>query len=70
MTVYVDPLFDSAGTRWCHMVADTLEELHAFAGRIGVGRRWFHKGHYDLSPGERLSAIAAGALESTTRMLS
>ena len=25
----------------CHMVADTLEELHIMADAIGVKRKWF-----------------------------
>lgn len=61
------------GTVWCHMVSDTSEEeLHAFAQRIGMRREWFqheetHSGvthaHYDLTPGRRARAIAAGAVE-------
>ena len=36
-----------------HMIADTLEELHAFANSVGLSRSYFHgtrKGHphYDL----------------------
>lgn len=70
MTVYVDELH-----RWptrircfregsCHMTADTLEELHAMAERIGLRRAWFQDGrvpHYDLTPRRREAALAAGA---------
>jgi hypothetical protein len=53
--------------RWCHMIADTLEELHAMAARIGMKREWFQdKGrtpHYDLTPGRRAAAVKAGAIE-------
>ncbi len=43
MAVYVDSLRDW-GWRLgpsCHMIADTNEELHAMAERIGLLRRWF-----------------------------
>ena len=54
--------------QWCHLTADTPEELHAFAARIGLKRQWAQvsrKGilHYDLTPGRRRQAIAAGAIE-------
>ena len=61
------------GTVWCHMVSDTSEEeLHAFAQQIGMRREWFQRdrrrdgvthAHYDLTPGRRARAIAAGAVE-------
>ncbi|MGX1774789.1 DUF4031 domain-containing protein [Nocardia brasiliensis] len=50
MSVYVDGLTDYGdiarkrrlpGTRWCHLTADSREELHAFAARIGMRRSWF-----------------------------
>lgn len=51
----------------CHMVADTLEELHAAAARIGLRQEWFqpHKRlpHYDLTIGRRAEAIRQGAIE-------
>jgi len=34
-----------------HLTADTLDELHAEAARIGLQRRWFQSGrhpHYDV----------------------
>lgn len=53
--------------RWCHMWADTPEELHALAARIGLRRSWFQEHsrlpHYDLTPGRRRAALAAGAIE-------
>ncbi len=31
-------------TTWCHMATDgELAELHAFAGRLGLRRRWFQR---------------------------
>ncbi len=37
VAVYVDdPIWRWAGRRWCHMLADSEEELHRFAASIGV----------------------------------
>ena len=47
-----------------HLVADTLDELHAFALKIGLKRDWFqYRGypHYDLMGGMTRKAIDAGA---------
>jgi hypothetical protein len=72
MTVYVDPLFPTAPRkRWpfgeaCHMMADTLDELHSFAARVGLKREWFQAKslpHYDLTRGKRRAAVILGAVE-------
>lgn len=50
MTVYVDEWFNygvrvsDLGPEWCHLTADTLEELHTFAASIGLSRKVFHDG--------------------------
>jgi hypothetical protein len=48
-----------------HLTADTLEELHAFAKRLGLKREWFQEHwsapHYDLTPGKRARALELGA---------
>jgi len=77
--VYVDPLhghitanaprcFVEAG-RACHLYADTEQELHAFAVRIGLRRAWFQHSrmvnHYDLTPYMRQRAVRMGAVEHT-----
>lgn len=53
---------------WCHLWADTSEELHAIARRIGLKRAWFqdkpHFAHYDLTPGRRTLALRLGAVEA------
>lgn len=51
------------GHMWCHLFADEAdcEELHAFAARIGMQRRWFQGDHYDLTPGLRAKAVMLGA---------
>lgn len=75
MSVYVDPLVDFGWVlrghrvKNCHMFADTLDELHALASTIGMKRSWFQPSppasidHYDLTPGRRAAAVAAGAIE-------
>lgn len=71
MTVYVDEFRVWAPTRIrcfrngsCHMTADTLEELHAMAKRLGLKRAWFQQGstpHYDLTEPKRARALELGA---------
>lgn len=44
-----------SGKQSCHLMADTSDELHAFAARLGLRREWCqHQGrvleHYDLMP--------------------
>jgi len=73
VSVYVDDMRASFGRMvMCHMLADTTDELHAMADRIGVARKWAqHAGtyreHYDISLSKRAEAVAAGAIEITWR---
>ena len=84
MTVMVDqlvawPVAAKAGARHvfgngrqsCHLTADSLDELHAFALRIGLKRAWFQDHpsapHYDLTPSRRAKALAAGAVFVSSR---
>lgn len=52
-----------------HLAADTNDELHAMAKRLGLPRRWLQSAgtereHYDLTtPNARQRAVAAGAVE-------
>jgi len=57
------PAWPAHGRLWSHLVSDTsVEELHAFASRVGIPRRGFEGDHYDV-PEERYAAVvAAGAL--------
>lgn len=49
MTVYVDNMRAPYGRMlMCHMIADTVDELHRMADRIGVARRWYQGDHYDI----------------------
>lgn len=67
MTVYVDSLCDWNWYlgRSCHLIADTVEELHEFAARLGMKRTWFQRGsfpHYDLTERRRTKALELGAV--------
>ena len=69
--VYVDMLINYGWKLWpnCHLLADTEEELHAFAAKIGMKRAWFQDGethsmpHYDLVANRRKMAVKLGAIE-------
>lgn len=82
MIVYVDNFRARATVgrirgRWSHLTADTPEELHQFAEKIGHKRAWFQAKckhgacptingicahfHYDVVDSRRTAAIAAGA---------
>ncbi|MFS2113403.1 DUF4031 domain-containing protein [Herbaspirillum frisingense] len=66
MTVYVDDeQIAWRGKLWCHMVADTPDELHAFATRLGLKRSWFQSAsvypHYDVTLSIREKALSMGA---------
>lgn len=75
MSIYVDRL-ENWGWRLrghtvasCHLFCDAvdLEELHAFALRIGMRRQWFQPHriapHYDLTESRRIMAVSLGAIE-------
>ena len=83
MTVYVDNFRAPATVgrirgRWSHLTADTVEELHAFADRLGHRREWFQARckhakcpttdgvcvhfHYDVVDSNRTKAISLGAV--------
>ena len=58
------------GRRWCHLVSDEgLDELHAFAVRLGFPRRAFQGDHYDLHEDLRSAAVALGAIPVESRVL-
>jgi hypothetical protein len=65
MAVYVNKLRPRfGGLSLCHLLADSLDELHAMAARIGLEPSLFNLEiipHYDLSRAKRQRAIAAGA---------
>jgi hypothetical protein len=63
VTILVDEaVWPWRGRRWAHLVSDaSYEELHAFAGRLGIPRRAFQGDHYDLPSELRDEAVALGA---------
>lgn len=73
--IYVDaPTWKKHGGRklYSHMVADTYEELHAFAAQIGVKPHFFHRAknkHYDITTEQQQAAVLAGALLVDTRTI-
>ncbi len=64
MTVLVDPpMWPAHGRLWSHVVSDTsLEELHAFARRVGIPERSFEGDHYDVPEERHAELVAAGAV--------
>ena len=69
MTVYVDDaIWHWHGLKWCHLLADDLDELHRFAAVLGIKRASFQSApkartpHYDLTAYERVLAMAMGAV--------
>lgn len=85
MAVYVDETLDWTEvakanrlqhTHWCHLTADTEEELHTFAAKLGLRRSWYQrKGpndvrwHYDVTPPKRAQAVKLGANEVDFRFM-
>ncbi len=68
MAVYVDDaIWDWRERKWCHMLADDIDELHRFAALLGLHRTSYQgppktsAPHYDLTSYERRRAIALGA---------
>ena len=76
MSIYVDTMRPCLkNMTWshnesCHLVADSIEELHEFAGQLGLKRSWFQNHprllHYDLTQNKRRLAVKKGAIEITT----
>jgi hypothetical protein len=81
MTVYLDDWRQPArlgpvDDRWSHLVADSDDELHAFAARLGMKREQFqhkvvrpHQAHYDLPERTRQKALDLGAVPVTWRQV-
>lgn len=75
MGVYVDSEKIKWRSRvWCHLVADDLDELHAFASLLGLKRAWFQNKrscpHYDITMPKKQKALTLGACELDRREMS
>lgn len=76
MAVYVDEaVWQWRGMLWCHMTADTLDELHDMAGRLGLKRGWYQGppktryAHYDTISSKRLKALKLGVVPVDDRVI-
>lgn len=81
MTVYVDNAYIPAKvrsgslvheSRWCHMTADSTEELITFAVGLGLQPKYIqHRGtwkeHFDVTESKRRLAVTKGAVEVSYR---
>lgn len=70
--MYVDNAFvERRGRHWCHLLADSVEELHEFAAYIGLSKQAFHRAaripHYDITAPQRQLVLAKGARPVTVR---
>lgn len=73
MTVYIDDAFAGDWGKWTgggHLQADDVDELHAFAARLGLKRSWFQSrpgrpemDHYDCTKSKRALALKLGAVD-------
>lgn len=79
MTVYIDDMYlypmgeFKRGHRlykMSHMIADSEKELHAFATKLGLHKKWYQGDHYDVTKGLRGVAINLGAVEITLQQCS
>lgn len=69
MSLYVDEaIWNWQGRKWCHLLADDIDELHRFARELGLHRSSYQgppktgKPHYDLTAVERERALRYGAI--------
>lgn len=73
MAVYIDDAYIHAKvgrivTKWCHLTADSTEELVSFARKIGMKPQWIQhagtwKEHFDVTETRRFKAVEHGAVE-------
>jgi CRISPR/Cas system CMR subunit Cmr4 (Cas7 group RAMP superfamily) len=78
VSVYVDDARNPYRIRgrtafMCHMLADTEAELHAFAEKLGMWRKWYQSDastpHYDLTMRTRAVAVRLGAVECSRHQI-
>lgn len=59
-------------SKWCHMTADSTEELVAFALKLGLQAKYIQfkgtwKEHFDVTEQKRRKAVLLGAVEVSFR---
>lgn len=74
MAVFVDnSRLPWRGQSWCHLVADSVQELHTFADQLGLKRAWFQEKtmypHYDVTVNVRVRALQLGAQPGDKRTI-
>lgn len=68
-------LIDFPKNGWCHLVADSIPNLHSFAQSIGLNKCWFqnkrkkNQPHYDVKGAMIDKAIKAGATQVDSRTI-
>jgi len=69
VAVYVDnAIWHWKGRKWCHLMADDIDELHRFARQLGVHHLSYQgppkttAPHYDITGFERDRAVRLGAI--------
>lgn len=73
MSVYVDNInLPFRGGIYCHMVADSTDELDEMADKIGLKRSWIQNPgtifeHYDVSLFKKQLALDEGAIEISVK---
>lgn len=81
MSVYIDDAYIVATvgpperqftSRWCHLVADSTDELIGFVTGLGIEERWIQRRgepgeHFDIPEPRRAQVVAAGAVEISWR---
>lgn len=76
MTVFIDdmylyPMGQFGRMKMSHLIADTDDELHAMAQRVGVARKWWQNvtsgSHYDICMSAREKALEYGATPITLK---
>ena len=70
MIIIDPPAVERWGRLWSHLASDeSFEELHDFAGAVGVPVRGFDRDHYDVPSEWYAAMVSAGALPVTSRDL-
>ncbi len=76
MSVHVDELREypkaHGHSKWCHLLADSFDELEIFARKMGLHPDWIQSKsfiHYDLAERRRNQALKLGAIEISDKEL-